>query len=323
MKREIQDIRYDTALQIEAHLFHGKIQPFPNHFHDYYVIGIVEEGNRRLICRGCRYEIEKGDILFFAPGDSHSCAARSGLLHYRSLNIAKERMENLMRQALRKPESRKASGAKEKSGFPEINPKDRNIRSFISAPNVLRDKALFALLRNLHTAIFSIERSSGIQTSEAAHREKLLCAAVARLMFLYGCFRPFRKKESLSPEVERACAFIRTHFDEPLNLDRICAHTGLGKSSLLRSFVRQKDITPYRYLEAVRIDQAKKYLGLGFSPADTAQLTGFSDQSHLTNSFRSRIGLTPGMYRRIFTTELPAPDPSESPYRYEKLRKKP
>ncbi len=104
MKREIRDIRYDTALQIEAHLFHGKIQPFPNHFHDYYVIGIVEEGNRRLICRGCRYEIEKGDILFFAPGDSHSCAARSGLLHYRSLNIAKERMENLMRQALRKPD---------------------------------------------------------------------------------------------------------------------------------------------------------------------------------------------------------------------------
>ena len=67
MKREIRDIRYDTALQIEAHLFHGKIQPFPNHFHDYYVIGIVEEGNRRLICRSCRYEIEKGDILFLFP----------------------------------------------------------------------------------------------------------------------------------------------------------------------------------------------------------------------------------------------------------------
>lgn len=73
MKREIRDIRYDTALQIEAHLFHGKIQPFPNHFHDYYVIGIVEEGNRRLICRGCRYEIEKGDILFF-------CSRRQSLL---------------------------------------------------------------------------------------------------------------------------------------------------------------------------------------------------------------------------------------------------
>ncbi|CAM5621575.1 hypothetical protein BSAF29S_05059 [Bacillus safensis subsp. safensis] len=33
------------------------------HFHTYYVIGFIEDGQRRLICQNQEYIIEKGDIL--------------------------------------------------------------------------------------------------------------------------------------------------------------------------------------------------------------------------------------------------------------------
>ena len=37
---------YDKDLKIEAYNLSGVVQKFPNHFHEYYVIGFVEGGKR-------------------------------------------------------------------------------------------------------------------------------------------------------------------------------------------------------------------------------------------------------------------------------------
>ena len=49
------------------------MQPFPNHFHEHYVIGFVEDGQRVLSCRNKEYRIECGNVLLFNPGDNHAC----------------------------------------------------------------------------------------------------------------------------------------------------------------------------------------------------------------------------------------------------------
>ena len=73
------------------------------------------------------------------------------------------------------------------------------------------------------------------------------------------------------------------------------------RQTLLRAFTKSKGVTPYRYLENIRINEAKKLLVQGTVPADAAIQTGFSDQSHFTNYFSSFIGLAPGIYQDIFT----------------------
>ncbi len=35
------------------------MQKFPNHFHDYYVIGFIEKGKRHLSCKNKEYSIEQ------------------------------------------------------------------------------------------------------------------------------------------------------------------------------------------------------------------------------------------------------------------------
>ena len=57
MKKESRTVRYDRELQLEAYCFQGITQPFPNHIHEYYVIGLVEQGedeadenNRQALC---------------------------------------------------------------------------------------------------------------------------------------------------------------------------------------------------------------------------------------------------------------------------------
>lgn len=93
---------------------------------------------------------------------------------------------------------------------------------------------------------------------------------------------------------------MEMHFKERIYLDQICRCAGLSKSTLLRAFTKSKGVTPYRYLETIRINEAKKLLAEGMTPLEAAIETGFSDQSHFSNYFNQFIGLTPGIYREIF-----------------------
>jgi len=63
MKKEKRIICYDAGLGLEACRFEGISQPFPAHFHEYYVIGFVESGVRHLVCGNKAYTVNPGHIL--------------------------------------------------------------------------------------------------------------------------------------------------------------------------------------------------------------------------------------------------------------------
>ena len=100
MKKETRTVVYDDELRIEAYRFEGIVQPFPSHFHEHYVIGFVEKGERVLSCRDREYSIEEGSIVLFNPGDSHACVqSDGGTFDYRGFNISKEIMFDLAEEA--------------------------------------------------------------------------------------------------------------------------------------------------------------------------------------------------------------------------------
>ena len=91
MKKSTKTIVHDEELQIEACHFQGITQSFPNHFHEYHVIGCIEQGQRRLSCRNRDYTVGKGVILLFSPGDSHACTQKQGgALDYPQLSYSEQ-----------------------------------------------------------------------------------------------------------------------------------------------------------------------------------------------------------------------------------------
>lgn len=268
MKKDVRTAVYDEDLKLEAFCFQGIMQPFPNHFHEYYVIGFVEKGERRLFCRNQEYIIRPQDLLLFNPGDNHACSQRDqGALDYRGLNIKKDVMMSLAEEI---------SGRRELPGFSE---------------NVIRDEEVADCLRPLHEMIMN--------GSGEFEKEENLILMMSLLFQKYG--RPFEECiPECQEEIERACGFMEEHYGEHISLDQICRFAGLSKSALLRAFTRSKGITPYRYLMNIRIGAAKRLLEQGAAPVEAAMETGFSDQSHFTNCFTSFIGLAPGIYRDIF-----------------------
>ncbi|MDD3360384.1 MAG: AraC family transcriptional regulator [Hespellia sp.] len=268
MKKETRTVVFDDELQIEAYRFEGIVQSFPNHFHEYYVIGFVEDGQRMLFCRNQEYLIKKGDTVLFNPGDNHACVQNDGdTLDYRGFNISKDVMLDL---------SEELTGKRELPGFSE---------------NVIHDEEVTCYLRPLHELVME-----GI--CEFGKEENLLLL-ISLLIQQYG--QPFENcVPECREEIEQACTFIKQHYTEHIYLNQICRHAGLSRSTLLRAFTKDKGVTPYSYLENVRISEAKKLLEQGMAPVETALQTGFTDQSHFTNYFNRFIGLTPGIYRDIF-----------------------
>lgn len=46
MKKETRTVVYNDELRLEAYRFEGIVRHFPSHFHEHYVIGFVEKGER-------------------------------------------------------------------------------------------------------------------------------------------------------------------------------------------------------------------------------------------------------------------------------------
>ena len=73
---------------------------------------------------------------------------------------------------------------------------------------------------------------------------------------------------SCTDEVKAVCAFMERHYAEHISLEQLCRCVGLSKSTLLRAFAREKGMTPYRYLENIRVGRAKELLERGVPPCD-------------------------------------------------------
>ena len=274
MEQELRRVYYDPELGVEACLFRGIDQGFPEHFHTYYVIGTMDRGSREVTIAGETRRLAPGELVFFQPGEPHACRpVGEERLDWRGLHVPQEVME------------RAAEAVTGRRFAPHFT------------PPVLPGSELTSLFREVW------ELAAGEQGE--LRREEAFLLLVGRLLERCGgCPRP---PEEVRPEVRAGCDYLEAHCDRRITLEQLSALAGLSKYHLLRCFTRQKGITPYRYLETVRVNRARALLEQGAAPLDAALRAGFADQSHFNHFFKILTGLTPSQYRAVFAAERGEP----------------
>jgi len=277
METEKRTVRFDNDLKIEAYHFEGIMQRFPNHFHEYYVVGVVASGRRFLTCKNREYTINAGDLLLFNPLDNHACEqVDDRALDWRCLNIEKDVMRRMAAEITGR------AGAAGSGHLP------------VFTSTVVCQSDAVPVLRDLHEMI--------MKETKDFNKEENFYFLIEQLINDYT--KPTAEKLTpVSGEIRAACDYMERCYTETITLADLSNVSGLNKYTLLRSFTKQRGITPYQYLSAIRVDKAKKLLGAGVSPIETALQTGFTDQSHFTRFFKNFIGLTPKMYQDIFTSK--------------------
>lgn len=109
------------------------------------------------------------------------------------------------------------------------------------------------------------------------------------------------RPESRPPEwLERARELLHDELAENQTLATIASAVGVHPSHLAREFRRIYRSTIGDYKRTLRIELACRRLADSDAPLfEIAAEAGFADHSHFTRTFKSRLGLSPGEYRRI------------------------
>jgi AraC-like DNA-binding protein len=261
---EIKTIKISTldGLELKEAVF--KEQSFPNHFHDAYSIGIIEEGIENISLAGAHITAHAHSAIIINPYEIHANSFYDkDKWKYRIVYINEELMQYLQR-----------------------NTCFENKKIFFPT-HILDDKQLYQYLLAFH-------RSAG--------DTNILVRAIQYLIGHYAIVKPDDRVQATPAAIIEAAYKLRIHYSDKILLDDIAAAYGMDKYKFIRAFRRHTGLTPVSYLLLHRINEAKRLIAANEPITSVALETGFYDQSHFTHYFQKYIGVSPLAYRKgIFT----------------------
>ncbi len=109
-------------------------------------------------------------------------------------------------------------------------------------------------------------------------------------------------KPHADPLITRVQEFIEDNFSQPIQVSNLAAMVNITPRTLNRRFQSAVAMRPIEYLQAVRIEQAKRLLESGHVTIKSlAHQVGYSDMSSFTRLFKRATELTPKEYQDKFS----------------------
>lgn len=146
-----------------------------------------------------------------------------------------------------------------------------------------------------------------MQESEDPGAKRVLDRGCLTLFFVYLnmlCAREeyaFAKEEMVRhPLVEEISAYIDRHLGEPIRVDDLAEQAHMSKYYFLRKFKELTGVTAHAFLVNKRLIRACEALERGACVTEAWQQAGFSDYTVFLRNFRETFGIPPGKYREQY-----------------------
>lgn len=242
--------------------FDGYDHAFPRHSHDRFTVGVFGEGNGSIRMNGASWRAADGAILVVPPDAPHSADPLRGRgWTYRTLYPSAEVMDAAL-------------------GRPSASAR-------FSRP-VVADPGIADSISMLHERL---EFSDPTLATEVT-----LLEVLGSLVERHGDFDSSPRAEFASNAVTVARKYLDENYFAAIRLAELSSVCAMSPFHLIRSFREAVGMTPHAYLTQVRANRARDLLLGGTGISATAYRCGFSDQSHLTRTFKRIFGVTPGVY---------------------------
>jgi AraC-like DNA-binding protein len=95
------------------------------------------------------------------------------------------------------------------------------------------------------------------------------------------------------PRISAAVALMESHYAEPLGVDDLSRAAGISRAHFSRCFREALGLSPYQYLQSVRIQRARELLGCGHGVTEAALSVGYRDLGRFARAFRRQVGCAP------------------------------
>jgi len=89
---------------------------------------------------------------------------------------------------------------------------------------------------------------------------------------------------------------INAEFASITTIESVAEKFGISRAYMSKLFREELQISPYQYLQSIRLNEAQRLLKKGASVTEACFKAGFNDCSRFISYFRRAVGMTPGEY---------------------------
>ena len=149
------------------------------------------------------------------------------------------------------------------------------------------------------------DNSSTLLQNISQHANSPLCTIVETKGILYQLLARFlkkamRKKEITDDRIEKVVNYIRKNIHNELPIEELANKCYLSKDHFIRLFRKEMHITPTKYINQRKIEQAQLLLiTSGLAIKDISFKLAFDDISYFYRLFKEHTGVTPRRYRYL------------------------
>lgn len=147
---------------------------------------------------------------------------------------------------------------------------------------------------------FKIEELLAVVNNTIAQRKRLMDKFYVDYMSApIKQHAPTETVEPISEEVSvigDCLAYIQSHLDDPdLSVNTLGLHLALGRNRLQKEIKTATGLTPVEFIRSVRLHEAHKMLESSsqYNISEIAYMTGFSNLSYFSRSFKVQFGVAP------------------------------
>ena len=244
-------------------------QVFSPHWHESYVVPIIEAGAQRYRYGRATLVAGPGNIAVINPGEMHTAqrATEDGWA-YRAFYPSVGFMERLAGELADAP-----------AGTPWLP-----LRTLDDADLAQRLLLAHRLLECGHDPLAA---------------ETALLEAFSLLLARHAGVKP---AAAIPPADQARVATMRDRMAadlcEPVTLRTVAAAVGLSPFHAARLFTRHVGMPPHAWRNQLRLNRAAEMLRRRIPVAEAAVACGYADQSHLTRHFKRAHGVAPGQWQR-------------------------
>ncbi len=113
-----------------------------------------------------------------------------------------------------------------------------------------------------------------------------------------------RSQRASGSSLDELCLWIGEHLHAELTVEILADRLSTSVRTLIRTFQRELNVTPAKYVEDVRLEAACRALELGRnSTEEIARRCGYRSVDVLRKAFVRRIGVSPNEYARRFARD--------------------
>lgn len=258
---------------------------FPLHWHLHAeCIAMINKNSVATICVNQRkINLSYGDIYFIWPGELHEILDNAG----RSLIALQFPMSliNSKKEFAVLYEKYKAHSFLRYDNNPQLNEEllsdfNKILDIFDNFADSFRSVKMTTILYDMFIKIASVlTLNSDIRTTTST----------------YG--------DNITDKLDIACAYIKTHCDEPLTLEDVASYIGFSPCYFSRHF---KKITTHSFVEYLILQRINKLQVLlidkSLTITEAAFKSGFKSISTLNRTFSKYCGCSPSEYRRYYSS---------------------